>query len=82
MNIRLWFHPKHLILSTKQLTVAIDFHSSENIMEVTGSTQLFGYPNSSKYCILCLTEERNSYMFGTTLGEKMTEFSFLGELSL
>ncbi len=43
----------------KQLTVAIDFHSSPapHTMEVNGYRQLFGYHNCSKYLLLCSTEE-------------------------
>jgi len=37
-----------------------------HIMEVNGAHQLFGCPYSSKYLLLCLAEERNSYRFGTT----------------
>ncbi len=44
---------------------AIDFHSIFSI-EVNGFRELFGYQHSSKYIFLCLTEEQNSYMFGTT----------------
>ncbi len=47
--------------------VAIDFHSIVHSMEVNGYSQLFSYQHSSKYLILCSTEERNSYRFGTTL---------------
>ncbi len=37
------------MLVTKQLTVAIDFHSmGKNTMEVSGYRQLFGYQHSSK----------------------------------
>ncbi len=53
---------------TKQLTVSIDFHSMEkNTMEVNGNHKLLDYPHSSKYVILCLSEERNSYRFEMTL---------------
>ncbi len=37
-------------------------------MEVNGYCQLVGYAHSSKYLLLCLTEERNSYRFGMTWG--------------
>ncbi len=38
------------MLATKQLTVAIDFHSEErNTMEVNGYRQLSGYQHYSKY---------------------------------
>jgi len=33
----------------------------KNTMEVNGVHQLFGYPYSSKYHLLCSAEERNSY---------------------
>ncbi len=39
-----------------------------HIMEVNGDQKLFGYQHSSKYHLLCLTEERNSYRFGATWG--------------
>jgi len=36
-------------------------------MEVIGAHQMFGYPYSSKYFILCSAKEKkNSYRFGTT----------------
>ncbi len=51
-------------LVTKHLLVGIDFYSREkNTMEVHGYHQL-----SSKYYLLCSTEERNSYMFGIIWG--------------
>ncbi len=37
-------------------------------MEVSGYRQLLGSQHSSKYLLLCSTEERNSYRFGTTWG--------------
>ncbi len=37
-------------------------------MKVSGYRQLLGYQHSSKYLLLGLTEERNSYRFGTTWG--------------
>ncbi len=50
---------------TKQLPVAIDFHSIFSpIKEVNGYRQLFGtvpYKHSLKYLILCLAKKRNSY---------------------
>ncbi len=49
------------MLATKQLTVAIDFHSEErNTMEVNGYRQLSGYQHYSKYLFfpLFLKEER------------------------
>jgi len=37
-------------------------------MEVNGAfPKLFGYSYSSKYLLLCSTEEWNSFLFGTTL---------------
>ncbi len=57
------------MLVTKQLTVAIDFHSMEtDIMEVNGYRQLFSYQHSSKYLLLCSAEEINEYIFETTWG--------------
>ncbi len=35
--------------------------SLKNIMDVNGYRQLFGYQHSSKYVLLCSTEERNPY---------------------
>jgi len=43
-----------------------DFHSMEekkNTSEVNGFGQLFGYRHSSKYLLLCSTEERNFFFF-------------------
>jgi len=37
-------------------------------MEVNGIQQLFGNPYSSKFILVCSTEERNTYRFGTTWG--------------
>ncbi len=34
------------------------------VKNVNGYRQLFGYQHSSKYLLLCSTEERNSYRFG------------------
>ncbi len=46
---------------TEQLTVAIDFSGmDENTMEVNGHRQLFGYQYTSKYLLLCSTEETHS----------------------
>ncbi len=55
------------MLVTKQLLVATDlwnifFHT----MEVNGYHQLFGYQHSSKYLLLCSTEQRSSYRCGAT----------------
>ncbi len=37
---------------TKQVMVAIDFHSmGKNTMEVNGYQQMFGYQHSSKYLV-------------------------------
>ncbi len=41
--------------------------------------QLFGYPHSSKYLLLCSSVERKSYRFGTW---NLMTFSFFGELSV
>ncbi len=38
------------------------------ILEANGYRQLFGYQHSSKYLLLCSTEERNSCKFETTRG--------------
>ncbi len=63
----------------------IDFHSRENnTMEANGAPELLCFPHSSKYLPLCSAE--HSYIHtGLELLEgdlMMTEFSFLGELSL
>jgi len=58
------------MLVFKQLTIAI-----EPYYESQCHRQLFEYQHSSKYLLLCSTEERNSEIM-------MTSFSFLGELSL
>ncbi len=51
------------------LLVAIDFHSIFSYtVEVSGCRQLFGYQHSSEHHLLCSTEVRNSYRFGTTWG--------------
>ncbi len=51
-------------------------------MEVNRDQKRFGYHNPSKR-ILCSAEERHSYRFGKREGEEiMTDFSFLGELTL
>ncbi len=58
------------MLVTKHLTVAIDVYSmgGKNTMKVNGDHQLFGYQHSSKYILLCSTEQRNSYRFEMTWG--------------
>ncbi len=52
---------------TKQLMVAIDFHSIFffHSMQVNGYQQLFVCEHSSKYIFLCLTKESKLYMFET-----------------
>jgi len=48
---------------TKQLMDPIDFHNmvkNNNNLEVDWAHQLTGSQHSSKCCLLCLTEERNS----------------------
>ncbi len=47
------------MLETKQLPVDIDFHSIffPHTMEVNGYSQLFDDQHSSKYLLLCSTEE-------------------------
>ncbi len=64
--------------------VPIDFHSIFSILwKPKRVHQLFGYQHSSKYILLCSTAERSYTGFEQNEGEKiMTEFSFLGELSL
>ncbi len=49
-------------LVSKQLTVAIDFHSIYFFltMEVIDYNKLFGYQYSSKYLLLCAKEQRNN----------------------
>jgi len=55
------------MLVTRQLTVAIDFHSIFFfLLEVNGYRQLSGYQHSIKYLLLCSIEERSSYRFGNT----------------
>jgi len=53
-------------------------------MEGNGVHQLFNCQHSSKYLLLCSTEERNSYRFGTTWGWVNDDriLIFLGEPSL
>ncbi len=49
------------MLLAEQLTVAIDFCSIEqNTMEVSGYRQWLGLQHSSKYLLLCSTEEEKS----------------------
>jgi len=47
---------------TKQLMDPVI--GGKNTTEVNGVHQLFGYQHSSKYHLLFLPGERNSYMFG------------------
>ncbi len=76
------------MLVTKQLLVTSDVHRFFfyfffYIMRVNGYSQLFGYQHSSKYLLLCSTEERNSCSFGTSwrwVNDK--RISNLGEISL
>jgi len=51
---------------TKELTDPIDFHSRKK--NTNGVHQLSDNWHSSTYIILCSTEERNSYRFGTRWG--------------
>jgi len=51
-----------------------------NTMEVNGVHPLLGYLYSSKYLLLCSTEEINSYRFGNYMDSY--RFTFLGELTL
>ncbi len=39
-------------------------------------TEQHGYKLSSEYLLLCSAEQRNSYRFGTTWEQMMTEYSF------
>ncbi len=49
------------MLATKQLTVAIDFHSEErNTMEVNGYRQLSGYQHYSKYLFFLFFKRRKT----------------------
>ncbi len=51
-------------LSSEQKVVAgsTDYHSTEkNTMEANREQQLFGYTQSSKYLLLCSTEEENKF---------------------
>ncbi len=71
------------MLVTKQLTVAIHFYSMENnYMEVNGYRQLFGYqhPSNTLFCVKQNKETHTS--FKQLEGQKKTDFSLLGELSL
>ncbi len=47
------------------LLILGDFHIFPTI-KVNVDQQLFGYPDSPKYLILCSAQERNEYRFGTT----------------
>ncbi len=51
--------------TTKQLLILGDFQIVPTI-KVNVDQQLFGYPDSPKYLILCSAQERNEYRFGTT----------------
>ncbi len=46
------------------LLILGDFHICPTIKVKSG--QLFGYPDSPKYLILCSAKDRNEYRFGTT----------------
>ncbi len=48
-----------------QLLTLGDFHIFPTI-KVNVDQQLFGYPDSPEYIILCSAQERNEYRFGTT----------------
>jgi len=50
-------------------------------MEVNGALGLFGCPCSSKYLLLCLTEERNSYRFGQVKDDRICIFGCLPHFS-
>ncbi len=53
----------------KKLLVTFDFHGiSFHTVAVNVYQQLFSYQHSSKYLLLCSTEERKLYKFGTTWG--------------
>ncbi len=47
------------------LLILCDFHIFPSI-KVNVDQQLFGYPDSPKYRILCSAQEINEYRFGTT----------------
>ncbi len=47
------------------LLILGDFHIFPTI-KVNVDQQLFDYPDSPKYIILCSAQERNEYRFGTT----------------
>ncbi len=55
-------------------------------MEVNGAPELLCFPHFSEYLPLCSAEQRHLAVQSTGLeqleGEEMTEYSFLGELSL
>jgi len=48
--------------------LCLDSMKEKSTMEVNGQQELFGWQNSSKYLLLCSTEQRNSYKFRTTWG--------------
>ncbi len=87
-EILLSFTHPHVIPKMYQCLYSSDKrrYSEESVkkiktMEVNDSQQLFTYQQSSEYLLLCSTEERNSYRFGTYwrwVNDDM--FSFLGEL--
>ncbi len=61
-----WLHPE-----MKWLLVAFAFHRMfPHTLQVNGYQQLFGCQHSSKYLILCLTEEINSYCWSNTRESK------------
>ncbi len=68
------------MLVTKQLTVAIDFHSKEkNTTEVNGFRELFKLPTLFKISSFVLNRRKKTH---TGWKKWESKFSFLGELSL
>ncbi len=58
------------ILVSKRLMAANDFYSTDKkrLWKSMAIVNCFVYQNDSLYLILCLTEERHSYRFGTSWG--------------
>ncbi len=67
------------MLVTKQLTAAIDFHSMGKIPWKSMATISCSVTNILQNIFFCVQQKKG---LEKVQGEKMTEFSFLGELSL
>jgi len=64
------------MLTTRLLTASVDLHVFVlffSTMFVNGCRKKSGYQHSLKYNLLCSTEERNSYRFGTAWGWGSTD---------